>query len=387
MKKIIILFGVFFWGIVPIFAEELTEHSESAVLMELSTGKVLYEKDSSKELAPASMTKIMSMILIMDAIKDGKIDWEDDVLISENASNMGGSQVYLNTYEKYKIKDLFKSIAIASANDAVVAMSEKVAGSEEKFVELMNNKCALIGCKNTSFTNPHGLDQDKHYSSAKDMAIMASYLIKNYPEVLDYTSIYEDYLDRPDGSKTWLVNTNKLVRFYENVDGLKTGYTEKAGYCLTATSMRNSMRLITVVMGVDNQENRTFDTVKLFNYGFNNYRLDTIYKKDKKVGNIRVSNGKKEIVNVVLMEDASNLRDINEKEKKYSLNVKVNNLKAPLKKGNKYGYAEIIDNEGNIIKKVDITVDSDVKVANLWDYYTRNMYTLLGGKKILKSLN
>ena len=211
MKKFLLFLFSFFFCINVIYAEDITEYSESAILIEASTGKVLYEKNSEEKRAPASMTKIMSMIIVMDKIKDGNLKYEDDVLISENASSMGGSQVYLNTGEKYKVKDLLKSVAVASANDAVVALAEKVAGTKEKFVELMNEKCKILGCTSTTFLNPHGLDEEGHVSSAKDMALMARYLLNNYPEITEYTSIYEDYLKRPDGSSTWLVNTNKPV--------------------------------------------------------------------------------------------------------------------------------------------------------------------------------
>lgn len=211
MKKLIFLFSFFFLFIGNVFALDVTSYSESAILVETSTGKVLYEKDADVKRAPASMTKIMSMVLIMEAIDNQEFTLNDDVMISENASSMGGSQVYLNTGEVYKVSELIKSIAIASANDAVVAMAEKVAGTTSSFVELMNKKCQEIGCTNTNFINPHGLDAENHYSTARDMALMGTYLINNYPSILEYTSIYEDYLQRPDGSNTWLVNTNKLV--------------------------------------------------------------------------------------------------------------------------------------------------------------------------------
>ena len=365
-------------------AENITEYSESAILIEASTGQVLFEKDADLEKAPASMTKIMSMILIMDAISSGNLKMDDKVIISENASSMGGSQVYLNTGDSYKVSELLKSIAIASANDAVVAMSEKVGGTEEKFVEMMNEKCQSLGCTHTHFVNPHGLDAEGHYSSAKDMSLMAAYLINNYPEILKFTSIYEDYLQRPDGSSTWLVNTNKLVRFYPDVDGLKTGFTETAGYCLTATAKKNKMRLISVVMGVDTPDNRTSDTVKLLNYGFNSYKIKNIYEKDKVITEERVERGKEETVKLILLEDAKELLNVNDKEKEYTINVKIEKLVAPLKKGDKVGIAEIIDNEGNIIKEVPVTVLKDIKKANLLDYFKRNFQTLMGGKKIIK---
>lgn len=383
MKKLFFVFCLFFLLTVRVSAEELTSYAESAYLIEASTGEVLYEKDSEVERSPASMTKIMSMILIMDAINNKQFTLDDNVLISKNASDMGGSQVYLNTGDTYKVKELLKSIAIASANDAVVAMAEKVGGTTEKFVTMMNDKCKELGCLHTNFKNPHGLDEEGHYSSVKDMAIMARYLINTYPQILSFTSIYEDYLKRPDGSSTWLVNTNKLVRFYEDVDGLKTGFTGSAGYCLTATAKKNDMRLISVVMGVDTPDNRTIDTVKMLNYGFNSYKLDVIYKKGKVIDTVRVERGKVEKVNLILMEDAEELLNVNDSKKEYTINLKVKKVKAPVKKGEKVGVAEVIDNEGKKIKEVGITVEESIKKANLWDYFKRNLKILLSGKELI----
>ena len=382
MKKILLIFIAFIFLISNVHAENITKYSQSAVLMEKSTGKILYELDSTKENPPASMTKIMSMILIMDQIKMGKLAFNDKVVISENASSMGGSQVYLNTNETYKVEELLKSVAIASANDAVVALAEKTYGSVEKFVEKMNLKCKEIGCKNTNFVNPHGLDAEGHYSSSYDMALMARYLITNHEDVLKFTSIYEDYLHRPDGSQTWLVNTNKLVRFYDNVDGLKTGFTEGAGYCLTATAKRGEMRLISVVMGVDTIDNRTSDTVKLLNYGFNTYKLETIYKKGKVIDKVKVEKGKKDFVEIVLMNDATELLSNEENKKNYMINIELKKLVAPIKKGKVVGEAEIIDNEGNIIDIEQITVKEDVEKANYFDYFKRNIKELFSGKII-----
>lgn len=382
MKKILLIFIAFIFFISNVHAENITKYSQSAVLMEKSTGKILYELDSTKENPPASMTKIMSMILIMDQIKMGKLAFNDKVVISENASSMGGSQVYLNTNETYKVEELLKSVAIASANDAVVALAEKTYGSVEKFVEKMNQKCKEIGCKNTNFVNPHGLDAEGHYSSSYDMALMARYLITNHEDILKFTSIYEDYLHRPDGSQTWLVNTNKLVRFYDNVDGLKTGFTEGAGYCLTATAKRGEMRLISVVMGVDTIDNRTSDTVKLLNYGFNTYRLETIYKKGKVIDKVKVEKGKKDFVEIVLMNDATELLSNEENKKNYMINIELKKLVAPIKKGKVVGEAEIIDNEGNIIDIEQITVKEDVEKANYLDYFKRNIKELFSGKII-----
>ena len=384
MKKLIILFSFLFYFILPVKAAEVVEYSESAILVESTTGKVLYEKDADLERAPASMTKIMSMILIMDAINNGNLKMTDDVVISEHASSMGGSQVYLNTGETYKVKELIKSIAIASANDAVTAMAEKIGGTEDKFVEMMNNKCKELGCTHTNFVNPHGLDAEGHFSSARDMALMGTYLVNNYPEILEFTSIYEDYLQRPDGSSTWLVNTNKLVRFYQDVDGLKTGFTQTAGYCLTSTAKKNNMRLVGVVMGVDSPDNRTSDTVKLLNYGFNTFKLSVVYEKNKIIDEVRVEKGKENTAKLILMNDATELLNINDKAKNYTINISIDKIEAPVKKGDKVGVAEIFDNEGNLVTKVGITVNKDIKKANLWDYFKRNLNMLLGGKSVIK---
>ncbi len=383
MKKILFILVSFIFLITNTSAEELVNYSESAILIENSTGKVLYEKESTRELPPASMTKIMSMIIIMDSIKDGKLKYTDNVVISENASNMGGSQVYLNTNETYKVSELLKSVAIASANDAVVALAEKTYGSVDEFVRKMNEKCKEIGCKNTSFKNPHGLDTEGHYSSSYDMSLMARYLITNHSDILTFTNTYEDYLKRPDGSQTWLVNTNRLVRFYDNIDGLKTGFTEGAGYCLTSTAYRGNMRLISVVMGVDSIDNRTTDTLKLLNYGFNSYKIDVIYKKNKKLGKIKVEKGKLKYVNLLLKEDATELLNINDPKKSYMLNIDTKKIYAPVKRGDKVGEVEIVDNEGHTVDIVDITVDRTVGKANLLDYFKRNLNELFVGKEYI----
>lgn len=271
---------------------------------------------------------------------------------------------------------------LVTATDAVVALAEKTYGSVEKFVEKMNQKCKELGCKNTNFVNPHGLDAEGHYSSSYDMALMARYLITNHEDILKFTSTYEDYLHRPDGSQTWLVNTNKLVRFYDNVDGLKTGFTEGAGYCLTATAKRGEMRLISVVMGVDTIDNRTSDTVKLLNYGFNTYKLETIYKKGKVIDKVKVEKGKKDYVDIVLINDATELLSNEDDKKNYMINIDLKKIVAPIKKGKVVGEAEIIDNEGNIVDIEQITVKEDVKKANYFDYFKRNLRELFSGKYI-----
>ena len=384
MKKFLIIFMTFFILISLCKAEEdFASTAKSAILIDASTGKILFEKNVDEKLAPASMTKLASMLMIMEAIDKGQLKFDDKVTISENAASMGGSQIFVEAGETYTVDQLLKGISIASGNDAVVAMAEKISGSEGAFVDAVNKRLQEIGARNTYFVNAHGLDAEGHVSTARDMATIAFNLLK-YPKILEYTSIYEEYLEKNDGSKTWLVNTNKLVRFYDGVDGLKTGFTSNAGYCLTATAKKNDLRLISVVMGEDTTENRSSDTVKMLNYGFNSFKLNTVKTKDEVLGKVRVEKGKTEFAEIVLLNDATELLKVNEENPKYTFNVKVNKIVAPVKNGDIVGTAEIIDNEGNIIDEVDLTVKEDVEKANLWDYWQRNIRTIAFGKTTIK---
>lgn len=379
MKKIVVLILALVILIPSVKADSLNLDATSAILIDKASGKVLYEKNADEKLPMASMTKIMSMLLIMENINEGNLSYTDKVIISKNASGMGGSQVFLQEGEEYKVEDLLKCIAVSSANDAVVAMAEKISGSVEKFVELMNNKAKEIGLLNTNFANPHGLDNENHYSTARDMARLAQELLK-YEDILKFTSIYEDYLTKPDGSQVWLVNTNRLVRFYDGVDGLKTGYTTDAGYCLTATALKNDLRLISVVMKSSSSDARSKDTATLLSYGFNSFKNNVIYSKDKALGEINVVNGKVDKVKVYLKEDATELLGITEKPGDYSFNIKVDKIEAPIKKDSVVGIAEVIDSEGNIIKEAEIIVKDDIVRANFWDYLKRNMKIITSGK-------
>lgn len=386
MKKILfIIFSFFLFTIVAYAAEDLAPNAKSTILIEQSTGKVLFEKNANEKLAPASMTKVMSMLLIMEAIDSGKINMTDKVTITENAASMGGSQVFLEAGEEYTVEELLKGIAIASGNDAVVAMSEKVAGSTEAFVKMMNNKAKELGLINTNFINPHGLDEENHYTTAYDMAVMAKELLK-HSKILEYTSIYEYYMPKPDGSTTWLVNTNRLVRFYDGVDGLKTGFTTVAGYCLTATAKKSDLRLISVVMGVETADKRSSDTVNLLDYGFNTYKLKVILTKEHDLGKIRIENGKQDFGTVVLIDDATELLKVTDEESEYTFNVKVDKkIKAPVKNGDIIGSVEIIDNEGHIVLERDVTIKENIKKANLWDLFKRNFNELTSGKSLIKN--
>lgn len=378
MKKIFLLLIITMGLIlVPhVNALEMETSAKSAILIDQNTGTVLYKKNEHEKLPMASMTKVMSLLLIMEKINDGTISYDDEVTISEEASSMGGSQIFLQTGDKYKVRELLKSVAMASANDAVVALAEKTYGSKESFIDAMNQKAKDLGLENTNFVNVHGLDEENHYSSAYDMAMMSKELLK-YEDILTFTSVYEEYLQKPDGSQIWLVNTNKLVRFYEGVDGLKTGYTQGAGYCLTATGKRNNLRLISVVMGEETIEMRSQDTVKLLNYGFNTYKVNMIKSKDEVLGKVKVEKGKIEYAEVVLVNDAIELLNVNDKISNYKFKLSLDKVVAPVKKGEIIGNVKILDDKGNLINEVEITVKENLAKANLWDLVLRNMQTLL----------
>lgn len=377
MKKIICFLLFTFMFCLKCSALELTHYSNSAVLIEPTTNTILYEVNKDERRAPASMTKMMTLLLIMEKIDDGSIKLTDKVMISKNASSMGGSQVFLQENMQIEVEQLVKSIAIASGNDAAVAMAEHIAGSVDEFVNMMNEKVKELGLSNTHFVNVHGLDSEDHYSSAYDMSQIALELLK-HDKILDYTSLYEEYLIKPDGTKTWLVNTNKLVRFYEGVDGLKTGYTSTAGYCLTATAKKNNIRFITVVMGTDTTEHRSEDTTSMLNYAFTTYKLNNILSKDKVLGEILVNRGKSAKGTISPKEDVTDLIKQNE-DKNYSFNINKENVTAPINKGDVVGNLEVIDNTGKVIKKVDIVINESIEKHNFFSLYFSLFKKIING--------
>ncbi len=380
MKKILILLMINFLFIPVVSAEDLklAENAKSAILIEASTGEVLFEKNADERLVPASMTKMMSMLVIIEAIENDDLKWNQEIQVSENASSMGGSQILLETGEKMSVRDLFKGVAIASGNDAVVALAEAVAGTEDAFVQKMNDKAKELGLKNTNFKNPHGLDTANHYSSARDMSLIAKELVK-HEKVLEFTSVYEDYLRENTDRKIWLVNTNKLVRFYDGVDGLKTGFTEGAGYCLTATAKKDGMRVIAVVMGEADSKTRNQEVSEMLDYAFAQYKLDNLLEDGYSLGKYKVYNGKDEFVTVIPKDGATILRKKGEKSSKATYEADVYELKAPLKKGDVVGSLKIKE-DGKVIRKVKLTVDKNVKKANYLELLGRNIRDMVTGK-------
>ena len=387
MKKILMIvlaFFTLFTGFFKVQAEDdlkLAESAKSAILIEASTGKILFEKNADEKLHPASMTKMMSMLLIIEAIESGVIKWDQIVQVSENASSMGGSQILLETGEKMSVRDLFKGVAIASGNDAVVALAETVAGSVNNFVSMMNKRASELGLTNTNFKNPHGLDDANHYSSSRDMSIIARELVK-HKEVLEYTKIYEDYLREDTDRKIWLVNTNRLVRFYDGVDGLKTGYTEDAGYCMTATAEKDGMRIIAVVMGEETSKIRNQEVSEMLDYAFAQYKVINMLKNKNSLGKYRVDNGKDEYVQVVPISDATVVKKKSEKNGNYSYDIKISSLKAPLKVGDNVGTLTIKEDENNVMT-LKLTVAKDVEKANFGNLFFRNIKDMVMGNMSL----
>ncbi len=349
---------------------DLVNNVRSAILIERDTGKVLYEKNSNQELPPASMTKIMTMLLIMEAIDEGKLSWNEKIRASEYAASMGGSQIFLEPGEEMTTKELLKGIAIGSGNDASVAMAERIAGSEQAFVEKMNNKAKELGLKNTYFKNATGLPAKGHYSTAYDMAIMARELLK-YEEITKFTGMYEAYLRENTDKKFWLVNTNKLVRFYPGVDGLKTGFTSEAKYGLTATAKKNGMRVIAVVFGAPTSKERNAQVTKMLDYAFSQYETHPLMKRNQTVGKVRVSKGKTKTVEAVTSEPLSLLTKKGEKTDTVQKQVVYNkNIKAPIQKGDKLGTIRLVK-DGKVLLESPIVAKQNVAEAGWWSLYKR----------------
>ena len=378
MKKgIVLLLGILIMLPCRVGALNLAENAKSAILIEASTGTIIYEKNSHEKLAPASMTKMMSMLLIVEAIEDGKLSWNQMITTSENASSMGGSQILLETGEKMSVEDLFKGIAVASGNDAVVALSEAVAGTEEEFVNMMNQRAKELGLEDTNFKNPHGLDTANHYTSAYDMAMIAKELVR-HEKVLEFTSIYEDYLREDQENKVWLVNTNKLVKFYDGMDGLKTGYTKEAGYCLTATAKRGDTRFITVVMGEEDTKTRNSETTSMMDYAFGQYEVEKVLDKKRTVGTVRVEKGKVDTIQLVPMDDVTILNKKSDQKKNSNYEVKTKTITAPIKKGEQVGEL-ILEVDGEKKRTVPLTVQESIEKANLLEVYLGHVKSILSG--------
>ena len=379
MKKIIILLILCILVIpISVYAEEdLIPNATAGVLMEEETGTIIFEKEKDKQVAIASMTKMVAQIIILESIESKKIKWDDVVTVSKNAADMGGSQIYLAANEKMTVRDLFKGISMASANDAVVAMAEYISGTEDKFVKKMNDKVKSLGLKNTVFKNSTGLDEEGHFSSAYDMAIIAKELL-SHKDILKFSSVYEDYLREDTPNKFWLVNTNKLIHSYPGSDGLKTGHTDNAKYCIAATAKRDNMRLIAIVLGEEVAKVRNEETSKLLDYGFNLKQVNVVKKKENVVKKITLEKSSKKEIKVYPKEDIVILEDKGIKSKNYTTKVKVIKINLPLKKNDKVGVIDVYKNNKKI-KTVDLVVKEKVEKQTFINLLLNNLKRISSG--------
>lgn len=349
--------------------------SPSAVLMEASTGTVVYEKDADTPRPPASVTKVMTLLLIFDALEEGSIHLEDEVTTSEYAASMGGSQVFLEPGETQTVDTMIKCIAVASANDACVAMAEYICGNEEEFVRKMNERAAGLGMENTTFVNCNGLDAPGHETSARDIALMSRELITKYPQVHDYSMIWMENITHTTNKGTsefGLTNTNKLVRQYEYATGLKTGSTGEAKFCVSATGEKNGIELIAVIMAAETSKERFADAVTLLNYGFGKCQIYTD-EASEGIEPVKVENGVKEeaIVErsgpfIYLDTTGANLNGI---EKTIEMNEKIS---APIRAGDVVG-AVVYTLDGTEIGRTELIAAEDIKKAKMIDYLLKTL--------------
>ncbi len=335
----------------------LNLESGAAVLIEQNSGKVLYEKNMHEQLRPASVTKVMTILLIMEAIDSGKINYDTQIPCSENASSMGGSQIWLDTTETLSVNDMLKAICVVSANDCTVAMAEYLEGSQEAFVQKMNEKAKELGMNDTCFKNCHGIDEDGHITSAYDIALMSRELLSKHPDITKYTTIYMDSLR--DG-KSELVNTNKLIRTYNGITGLKTGSTSLALYNLSASATRDDLSLIAVIMKAPTTKLRFAEAQKLLDYGFSNYSYIKLGDNGDTVKSVPISKGIKTNINATV-ENTSGVLIPKGKEKQIEQNIFVqDNLSAPVYQGQKVGEITYTLN-GETLDIIDLVASSDVE--------------------------
>ena len=373
MKRVwgIILCILVICGAFPLVANAAAPEvkAKSALLMDAATGTVLYEANPHEPLAPASVTKVMTMLLCMEAIDSGRIGWDDTVTASEEAAAKGGSQIYLKAGEEMSVSDMVKSIAVSSANDCACAMAEHIAGSETAFVTMMNTRAKELGMENTNFVNCTGLDDEPdaadHRTSAYDIALMSRELMTKHPDIQKYTTIWMDTVR--DGT-FGLSNTNKLIRFYNGATGLKTGFTSGAGYCLSATAQREELHLVAVVMGCATSKERLAACKSLLDYGFANYAL--VVPETQEDLQVPVVLGKADVVRVALSENAPLLVD---KGQRNAVTTQVElepEVKAPVRKGQRLGTLTVRSGE-QVLKEIPLVAAESVEKLNYWDIFVQ----------------
>ncbi|KYH29832.1 D-alanyl-D-alanine carboxypeptidase family protein [Clostridium colicanis] len=350
--------------------------ARSGLLMEPSTGKIIFEKNIHDKFAPASVTKIMTMLLTMEAIDSGKIKISDKVVVSENAKKAGSngsSSMLLDTGEVRTVEELIKGVAIASGNDAAVALAEYIAGSEAAFVNLMNNRAKELGMNDTTFKNCHGLSAEGHLSSAYDIAIMSRELLK-HDNILKYTGTYMETISEGRKQPIELVNHNKLVRFYKGCDGLKTGFTNEAKYCISATATRNDIRMLAVIMGAPTYKIRNRDASMLMNYGFSKFESKKVVAKDSDIQKINLNKKGSKFFFAKAKEDLVLVLERGV-DNKIETKVVLNTNKKEYKKYEVIGYCEVYVN-GKLYNKVPVYSDRDIKTYNLLDSIKYNLMNL-----------
>lgn len=381
MKKIIlavvILFSLLFSINVKAVTEEnpdedlnLIEGAKAGILIEQSSKEILYQKEMDRRLSPASMTKIMTLLLIYEAMENNQFNLDTMLTTSETAASMGGSQVYLKVGEKISVDEALKCVCVASANDCAVLLAEEVSGSEEYFVRKMNEKAKSLGCNNTNFSDCTGLTSQNHYTSAYDLAIISAELLTKYPEVIKYTTIKEDYIRKDTSSPFWLVNTNKMIGRVEGLNGLKTGYTSFSGYCITLSMSKDDMNLISVVFGYDSATKRNSESLELLKYGFSNYKLNKVVAKGdilQIVNHILY----KDDIEVIALEDIYHLVKKNE-ELKYDIkyDFKIN-------KDSCEGTINVYLND-EIVGSGKVGSSSPIKRKNIFEIFASVVHRALG---------
>ncbi|WP_199623048.1 D-alanyl-D-alanine carboxypeptidase family protein [Paenibacillus alkalitolerans] len=349
---------------------DLAPNARSAILVDADTGTVIYEKNKTEHLPPASITKIMLMLLVMEAIDQGKIKLSDKVRTSEYAASMGGSQIFLEAGEEMSVEDLLKGVAMASGNDASVALAEHIAGTEQSFVQMMNDRAKELGMNHTNFVNVNGLPAENHYTSAEDIAIMSRELLK-HAEITKYTSAYQDYLRKDTDNPFWLVNTNKLVRFYTGADGLKTGYTSEAKFCLSASAVRDNFRIIAVVLGEPNTKTRNAEVSSLFDFAFSQYKSHPLIKQGDKIGTVQVEKGEEAQIELVAKQHYSILMKKGEKTDEIRHELQLDKeLRAPIQLGQPIGKLVVYKGE-SAIKTFEIESPVAIGEANWWTILKR----------------
>lgn len=369
MKRVLSVLLVLAMLPLPAIAAPPEPEAKSAVLMDVTTGTVLYEKNAAEALPPASVTKVMTMLLVMEAIDSGTLSWEDTVTASENAAAKGGSQVYLKAGETMTVSDMLKSVAVSSANDCACALAEHLAGSEEAFVDRMNTRARELGMENTHFVNCTGLDDGPeaagHRTSAGDIAIMSRELLLKYPDILRYTTIWMDTIR---GGSFGLSNTNKMVRFYPGATGLKTGFTSSAMYCLSASAQRDGLHLVAVVMGSPTSKARFAACKGLLDYGFAGYALYTPTLEETAA--VPVELGKSEAVALKIPPDSAVLVEKGKKNEITSRLELPEQVQAPVQAGQQLGTLTILQ-EGQVLKTLPLTAADSVERLSWWDVFLR----------------